>query len=154
MSEVYAARYHPLSCESVVFLKLNFGLGLDRNEVVQLKDQLHDFMALAMKWASSTRIAAQTEAKILLTKVETLYSMIAKIESNSLAGQSQIKALQDKTRDLQAQMGLMVPVSEINAAKAESDRFRETIDTLNQKNISLQGEIEKLTCSAQVCSAL
>jgi hypothetical protein len=49
-------------------------------------------------------------------------------------------------------MGLMVPESDLNAAKAESGRLSETISTLNQKVSSLQEEIDKLTCSAQVHS--
>ena len=92
--------------------------------------------------------------KILLTKVDAVYNQIATLESNNLAGQRQIRALQDAKRDLQAQLGLMVPVSDISAAKAESGRLRETVDALNQKIRSLQGEIEKLTSTVQVCSAL
>ncbi len=88
--------------------------------------------------------------KILLTKVDAVYNQIATLESSNLAGQRQIRALQDAKRDLQAQLGLMVPMSEMNAAKAESGRLRETIDTLNQKIRSLQGEMEKLNSTMQV----
>jgi peptidoglycan hydrolase CwlO-like protein len=92
--------------------------------------------------------------KILLTKVDAVYNQIATLESNNLAGQRQIRALQDAKRDLQAQLGLMVPVSDISAAKAESGRLRETVDALNQKIRSLQGEIEKLNSTVQVCGTL
>ena len=121
-----------------------------RSEAAQLRDQLHDFRAKAKLWASPTRIAAQTEAKILLTKVDAVYNQIAQLESSHLAGQRQVRALQDARRELQAQLGLMVPVSDLNAAKAESGRLRDTVDALNQKMRSLQAEIDKLSSTVQV----
>ena len=129
-------------------------MNFDRNEVSLLKDQMHDFRAKAKLWASPTRIAAQTEAKILLTKVDAVYNQIATLESNNLAGQRQIRSLQDAKRDLQAQMGLMVPLSDIHAAKAESSRLRESIEAMDQRNRLLNGEIDKLNSTIQVCKAL
>ena len=49
-----------------------------------------------------------------------------------------------------AQMGLMVPVSELHAAKAESSKLRETIDGLSQLLRSTQAEAEKQSSAVQV----
>ncbi len=103
-----------------------------RRETALLKDQLHELKASAKTWASATRSAAQTETKLLLTKVESACCKIAVIEGSCLAEKSRIKALQDRCKDLQARLDHMVPVSDMQAAKAESGRLRATNGTLNQ----------------------
>ena len=65
---------------------------------------------------------------------------------------SETVQLNDQLHSLHVRIGLMVPVSEMKAAKAEASRLSETIGTLKRNNILLQEEIEKLTCSAQVHS--
>jgi hypothetical protein len=122
-----------------------------RNEAVHLADQLHDLKAKAKLWATPTRMAAHAEAKILLTKVDAVQNQISLLESNSILAQKQIKALQDSKRELQAQMGLMVPLSDLNASQSEAGKLREAINDLRRQLLSKQGEIDTLTNTMQAC---
>ncbi len=65
---------------------------------------------------------------------------------------SETVQLKDQLHRLHVHIGLMVPASDMKAAKAEASRLSETIGTLNRNNILLQEEIEKLTRLAQVHS--
>ena len=121
-----------------------------RNEVVQLKDQLHDFKAKAKLWASPTRMAAHAEVKILLTKVDAVQNQIAALEAGSALSQKQIKALQDARLELLARMGEMVPLAELSAAKSEASKLRETIGDLNKQLLSKQGDVDKHVATIQV----
>jgi hypothetical protein len=121
-----------------------------RGESTQLKEQLVDFKAKAKHWIAQSRITSSAEVKIILTKVDAAYNQIAQLEKSLAEAHKQIKGLHSGKRDLMAQMGLMVPVSELHAAKAESSKLRETIDGLSQLLRSTQAEAEKQSSAVQV----
>ena len=101
-------------------------------------------------WTAESRIFAQTDTKILLTKVDSLSRQVSESEGIFSELQKQIRGMQAGKLDLQAQMGLMVPVSDLHAAKAETSKLRETNDGLSQLLRSTQGEVEKLSSTIQV----
>jgi seryl-tRNA synthetase len=96
------------------------------------------------------KLEAQSEVKILLTKVDAAYNQIAQLDKSLSEAHRQIKALNAGKQDLAAQMGLMVPVSELHAAKAESSKLRETIDGLKQKLRETQDETVQHAGTIQV----
>ncbi len=109
-----------------------------------------DLKAKAKHWIAESRIASSAEVKIILTKVDAAFNQIAQLDKSLAEAHKQIKALNAGKRDLMAQMGLMVPVSELHAAKAESSKLRETIDGLSQLLRSTQAEAEKQSSAVQV----
>ena len=117
---------------------------LNRSEIAVLTEKLADLKGKTKLWAAQAKIASQTDVKILLTKVDAVYNQIAHLERSLVDAQKQIKALHASKLDLQAQMGLMVPVSDLHAAKAETSKLRETNDGLSKLLQSTQGEVEKL----------
>lgn len=117
---------------------------------MQLREQLHGLRAKAKQWATQTRISAQGEAKILLTKVDAVANQINQIEKSHHDARRQIVGLQDSRRDLQAQLAAMVPVSELQAARAEAGKLREAMDGLNQLLHARQEETERLKSAIQV----
>jgi predicted nucleic acid-binding Zn-ribbon protein len=100
-------------------------------------------------WATQTKIASQTDVRILLTKVDAAFNQIAHLERSLVDAQKQIKSLSAGKENLQAQMGQMVPLSDLHAAKAETSKLRETNDALHQQLRSVQSEVEKLTSTIQ-----
>ncbi len=112
--------------------------------------QLEDLKAKSKFWAMQTRIASETEIKILLTKVDAAYNQIAQLERSLGDAHKHIEGLHSGKRDLLSRMGLMVPVSELNAAKSESSKLRETIDELKQALRESQGQVEDLNSKMQV----
>jgi hypothetical protein len=121
-----------------------------RGESAVLREQLTDLKAKAKHWIAQSRISSSAEIKIILTKVDAAYNQIAQLEKSLGEAHKQIKALTAGKRDLMAQMGLMVPVSELHAAKAESSKLRETNDGLSQLLRSTQAEAEKQSSTVQV----
>ena len=101
-------------------------------------------------WILQSRASFGAEVKILATKAGAAFNQIAQLEKALVDAQKQIKALHASKLDLQAQMGLMVPVSDLHAAKAETSKLRETNDGLSQLLRSTQGEVEKLSSTIQV----
>jgi hypothetical protein len=101
-------------------------------------------------WAAESRIFAQTDIKILLTKVDALFRQVTDSEGACGALQRQILALQASKLDLQAQMGLMVPVADLHSTKGETSKLREVNDGLKEQLRSMQAEIERLTSNMQV----
>ncbi len=118
--------------------------------MTELREQLIDLKAKAKHWIAQSRMTSSAEVKILLTKVDAAYNQIAQLERSLGDAHKQIKGLHSGKRDLMAQMGLMVPVSELHAAKAESSKLRETIDGLSQLLRSTQAEAEKQSAAMQV----
>ena len=116
--------------------------------------QLEDLKAKGRFWAAQTRISSETEVKILLTKVDAAYNQIAQLERSLGDAHRHIEGLNSGKRDLLSRMGLMVPVSELHAAKAESSKLRETIDELKEKLRSAQDEIDQQQGTIQVCTRL
>ena len=120
-----------------------------RSEAAKLQEQLHDLKAKTKVWAAQSKSSSQAEIKIILTKVDAAFTQIAHLERSLADAQKQIKLLQASKLDLQAQMGLMVPVSELHAARAEAGRLREANDGLNQQLRAAQAEAEKLGSTIQ-----
>ena len=107
-------------------------MGLIRTECTQAMARLAEIQAKAKFWHAQTHIAAQTELRILLTKVDAVANQINQLEKSHHDARRQIVGLQDSRRDLQAQLAAMVPVSELQAARAEAGKLRELMDGLNQ----------------------
>ncbi len=123
-----------------------------RETSTQLFVQIEDLKSKSKFWATQTRISSETEIKILLTKVDAAFNQIAQLDKNLAEAHRHIDGLNSGKRDLLSRMGLMVPVSELHAAKAESSKLLETIDGLKQKLRESQGQVEDLNSTIQVCS--
>jgi predicted nucleic acid-binding Zn-ribbon protein len=121
-----------------------------RNEAAVLAERIVDLKTKVKLWGAQTKLEAQSEVKILLTKVDAAYNQIAQLERSLGDAHKHIEGLHSGKRDLLSRMGLMVPVSELQAAKAESSKLRETIDELKGKLRSSQDEIEKQASTIQV----
>ena len=121
-----------------------------RAESSLLVEQITDLRAKMKLWATESRIVASTDTKILLAKVDALSKETDQIGAASATLQQQIMGLNSGKRDLLSRMGLMVPVSELNAAKAESSKLRETIDELKQALRDAKGQAEDLNSKMQV----
>jgi hypothetical protein len=115
---------------------------------------LEELKGKAKLWTAQTRIANGTEVKILLTKVDAVCNQVAQLEKGAEESLKRVAALKASKLDLQAQMGLMVPVSELHAARAEAGRLREANDGLNQQLRAAQAEAEKLGSTIQACYCL
>jgi predicted nucleic acid-binding Zn-ribbon protein len=116
--------------------------------------QIEDLKAKSKFWATQTRISSETEVKILLTKVDAAYNQIAQLEKGLGEAHKHIEGLNSRKRDLLSRMGLMVPVSELNAAKAESGKLREMIEELKQALRETQGQVEDLNSKIQVARSV
>ena len=101
-------------------------------------------------WAAQTKISAQTDVKILLTKVDATNNQIAQLERSLADAHKQIKTLHAAKQDLHAQLWQMVHVSELHAARTETSKVREAHDGLGQQLRSTQGEVDKLQNAIQV----
>jgi hypothetical protein len=121
-----------------------------RNEAAVLAERIVDLKTKVKLWGAQTKLEAQSEIKILLTKVDAAYNQIAQLDKSLAEAHKQIKALNAGKQDLVSQMGLMVPVSELHAAKAESSKLRETIDGLRQKLRTTQDEVVQHADTIQV----
>jgi hypothetical protein len=115
-----------------------------------LVEQLTDLRAKMKFWVTESRIVASTDTKILLAKVDALSRETDQIGLASSTLQKQILGLNSGKRDLLSRMGLMVPVSELHAAKAESSKLLETIDGLKQALRESQGQVEDLNSKIKV----
>ena len=121
-----------------------------RAESALLVEQITDLRAKMKFWATESRIVASTDTKILLAKVDALSKETDQIGIASSTLQKQILGLNSGKRDLLSRMGLMVPVSVLNAAKAESDKLREMIEELKNKLREAQGQVEDRNSKIQV----
>ena len=118
--------------------------------MAQLQSNMQELKGKVKFWVAQTRTVSNTEVKILLTKVDAVCNQMDQLEKGAEDSRKQIAALKASKLDLQAQMGLMVPVSDLHAAKAETSKLRETNDGLSQLLRSTQGEVEKLSSTVQV----
>jgi hypothetical protein len=125
-----------------------------RNEAAVLAERIVDLKTKVKLWGAQMRLEAQSEIKILLTKVDAAYNQIAQLEWSLGEAHRHIEGLHSGKRDLLSRMGLMVPVSELHAAKAESSKLRENIDELKQTLRTAQGEIEQQAGTIKVCPSL
>jgi peptidoglycan hydrolase CwlO-like protein len=117
-----------------------------------LAERIVDLKTKVKLWGTQTKLEAQSEIKILLTKVDAAYNQIAQLERSLGEAHKHIEGLNSGKRDLLSRMGLMVPVSELHAAKAESDKLREMIEELKKKLRETQDEIGQQAGTIQVCS--
>jgi hypothetical protein len=117
---------------------------LSRGEAATLKEQLHELKARVKLLVSQTHVALGAEVKILLTKVDAAYGQIAQLEQGLTAAHSHIGNLQAGKRALLERIGLTVPASELDAAKAESGKLRGANDELSKALHSTQAELEQL----------
>jgi chromosome segregation ATPase len=126
-----------------------------RAESSLLVEQITDLRAKMKFWVTESRIVASTDTKILLAKVDALSKETDQIGAASVTLQKHIEGLSSGKRDLLSRMGLMVPVSELHAAKAESSKLRETIDGLKETLRETRGQVEDLNSKMQVrCCAV
>jgi hypothetical protein len=120
---------------------------LRRAESARLTEQLADFRARMRLCAAEARIGAQTDARILLTKVD---AMLREAQSVGADLQAQVRGLHAGKQDLQSRLRLMAPAAELRASKADAGALREANESLGQQLRASRGEIEELRVMMQV----
>ena len=124
-----------------------------RGQVAALTERLADMRSKMKLWAAESRIFVHTDAKILQAKVDALVRQVGESESVCAELQRQIRAAQASKQDLHAQLGQMVHVSELHAARTEAGRVQDAHDELAKLLRSTQAEAESLRSRLQVSPA-
>jgi hypothetical protein len=119
-----------------------------RAEATLVVEQLAEFKSKMKLCAIESRILANTETRILLTKVD---AVLREAQQVGIDMQSQIQGLHMGNQELLSQMSTMVPVSQLHTSQAEASKLREDVTGLNQQLQRALVEIDDLKCSMQVC---
>jgi hypothetical protein len=97
--------------------------------------------------AAEARIGAQTEARILLTKVD---AMLREAQSVGADLQAQVRGLHAGKQDLLSRLGRMAPAAELRAAKDDASALRAANESLDQQLRAARGEVGDLRAKLQV----
>lgn len=122
-----------------------------REETATLHGQMAELQLKVKAMVVHTRLTSQAETKILLSKVDAVYSQLAQLEKIIGVAYKEIEGLKLGKQDLLSILGEMVPVSELNAVKAESNKLQEAINKLKLAMSTAQDEIEQQAGTIQVC---
>ena len=96
------------------------------------------------------RILANSDIRILLTKLEALLREEHQVGINMQSQQSQIQGLHLAKQELLSLLGSMVPYSELHSSQAEASKLRDEVKGLNQLLQRAHVEMDNLKCTMQV----
>lgn len=101
-------------------------------------------------FVTQSKIAAQAEVKILLSKVDAVYNQISQLERSQQEAHNRISALELSHQSHRTKLGAMVPVEELDSHKEELSKKADAITELYERLRSSQEEIDKLKQKLQV----
>ena len=121
-----------------------------RKETAALQEDLAELQSKLKVLVVQTRLTSQAEIKILLAKVDAVYSLITQLEENIREVCKQMEGLNSGKQDLLLRMSTMVPASELHTVKAESSKLQESRDELKLALRTARDELEQQACTIQV----
>ncbi len=116
----------------------------NRKETADTLEILHDLQSKAKLWATQTKTTAQTEIKILLSKVDTYLTHIGLAEQKVSEHENHIKKLLLGKQQLHANLSTMVPARDLQAANEEKIKANEKIVDLSARLHASVEENDKL----------
>jgi predicted nuclease with TOPRIM domain len=109
-----------------------------------------DLQAKATHWCSQMKLAVRSDVTVMLLKVDTALNEITSLKMNLVKAHRQIEELKSSKRELCLQLEKMVPVSELQAFKADANKLREDKSGLEQELLAMKGEVSELNSKIQV----
>ena len=79
---------------------------------------------------------------VLLLKLDSALDQVSRLKINLDNTHRQIENLDTSKQELSVQLGLMVPMAELQVSKAEASKLREDNIKLEQKLLAMQGEVD------------
>ena len=109
-----------------------------------------DLQAKATHWCSQMKLYVRSDVTAMLLKVDTALNEITSLKMNLVKAHRQIEELKSSKRELCLQLEKMVPVSELQALKADASKLREDKSGLEQELLAVKGEVCELNSKIQV----
>ena len=133
-----------------MYTQINF---LARTNCTRLGELLFSVKTSTKLLASQLRIEGKGEVQTLLAEVDSIKREVAQWEGTCWDLQQQVKLLQGCRSEMLAEMGRMVPQSELDSAREEAVRLRKELVGLQNEAASAQHERECLVSMMQVIVA-
>ena len=123
---------------------------MGRTSAVERGELICRVKSEAKLWASQLKISGKAEVRILLAEVDSIKRDLTHMGASCFDLQRQVKGLQESRRDMLAQMHSMVPLSELENAKAEAAMLLDIVEGLKRDAETARQEKANLASTMQV----